>query len=176
MSATKASWGKMDNIKERFAAVIAALSNDCHVSSNQGKAKLIQVGSFCRRYVQWFAERWCAVDLPSLCVCRDRDPGGTLEELTSQTIFHFPFCLQCKASILKYAVGMKTEKVRFIIYITRLDSMLNPWPGCVTQSQPNSRWSQDPGIPQPFTEGFHRKESWELGLTYACSSRCSFWA
>jgi len=34
MSSTKASWGKMDNLKERFAAVIVAFSNDCHVSSN----------------------------------------------------------------------------------------------------------------------------------------------
>lgn len=50
---------------------------------------------------------------------------------------------------------MKTEKAKFTMYVTKLENTLSPWPSCVTQSQPNSKWSQDPGIPQPFTEGFH---------------------
>lgn len=177
MSATKASWGKMDNIKERFRAVIAALSNDCHVSSNQRKAKLIQAWEFLQAICAVVCQKMMCC-WPAIFPCLQRRGSwrhaGRIN-LVYNFPLHFPFCLQFKSSILKYTVGMKTEKERFIMYITRLDNMLSSWPGCVTQSQPNWRRSQDPGIPQPFTAGFCWKESWELELTYTCSSHCPFW-
>lgn len=92
-----------------------------------------------------------------------------LEELTSYTIFHFTSLFVCCLSPPLYNMQYVTEKAKFITGNT-----LSPWPRCVTQSQPNSRWSQDLGIPQPFAEGFHWKESWELGLTYAWSSHYPF--
>lgn len=63
--------------------------------ATEGRQNEFKLKSFCRQYVQWFAKRLCVVDLPSLCICRDTDPGGILEELTSYTVFHLTYLFVC---------------------------------------------------------------------------------
>lgn len=120
--------------------------------ATEGRQNEFKLKSFCRQYVQCFAKRLCVVDLPSLCICRDTDPGGILEELTSYTIFHLTYLFVCSLNHPLYNMQCAWRKKKSRIYYIRywtgeyVESLPQLWNTATAQLQMESRSRYSPAF------------------------------
>lgn len=111
--------------------------------ATEGRQISFQLWRIHRRYGKWLPKNSVLLGL-HLFVFADTDAGGELEELTSDTVFHFPPLFLCSLSLSLYEVQQEGQNLFYMLQTCEYIE-------CATQGQPKSRRSQDPAIPQPFT-------------------------